>query len=407
MVTRNIGGQSCTLTYNADGRLVTVSGPSGFSAAFAYDGDGQRVKQVINGATTYFVGNYYEKTGTTITKYYYAGATRIAIRTDSTLTYLLGDHLGSTSVVTDSSGTLLVETRYKPFGEVRYATAGMTLPTRYTFTGQYSYVSDEATDAAGFGLIYFNARWLDPGLGRFAQADTIIPGAGNPQAWDRYAFVYNNPLQYTDPTGHNPVIGFLTGLLKELARTNFWFHPGYQKDLAIRGNESDAELLGRLTADIASVALGAVEVGVGGTAAGGGILACATGVGCPLGGLEAIAAGAVLAGQGVGTGARAAEGMGTILAAFGKRSSGSDTWGTHSGKQPRIIKGYKVRVDWESPGDNGNVHVTVDGVKIEIEDPSDLSALPKGLRDNGWIRQQLDRAFAQLIKFEQSNSGGR
>jgi hypothetical protein len=51
-------------------------------------------------------------------------------------------------------------------------------------------------------LYFFNARWLDPVLGRFAQADTLVPEPGNPQAWDRYAFGYNNPLRYTDPSGH-------------------------------------------------------------------------------------------------------------------------------------------------------------------------------------------------------------
>jgi RHS repeat-associated protein len=66
-------------------------------------------------------------------------------------------------------------------------------------------MSDEATDAAGFGLLYFNARWVDPELGRFAQADTIIPGAGDVQAWDRYAFVNNNPLGFVDPNGHDAV----------------------------------------------------------------------------------------------------------------------------------------------------------------------------------------------------------
>jgi RHS repeat-associated protein len=149
-----------------------------------------------------FVGNYYEKTGSTITKYYYAAATRIAVRTGSTLTYLLGDHLGSTSIVTNSSGALLMETRYKPFGEVRYATTGQTLPTKYTFTGQYSYVSDEATDAAGFGLMFFNARFYDPWLGRFSSADTDVPAGQGVQAYDRYAFVNNNPVRYIDPSGH-------------------------------------------------------------------------------------------------------------------------------------------------------------------------------------------------------------
>ncbi|MBI4761319.1 MAG: RHS repeat-associated core domain-containing protein [Chloroflexota bacterium] len=49
----------------------------------------------------------------------------------------------------------------------------------------------------------YNARWYDPSLGRFAQPDTLIPEQmQGVQAWDRYAYVNNNPVRYTDPTGH-------------------------------------------------------------------------------------------------------------------------------------------------------------------------------------------------------------
>jgi len=63
-------------------------------------------------------------------------------------------------------------------------------------------MSDEATDlgAAGFGLMFYNARWYDPALGRFAQADSIVPGGV--QGLDRYAYGLNNPSRYTDPSGH-------------------------------------------------------------------------------------------------------------------------------------------------------------------------------------------------------------
>ena len=88
---------------------------------------------------------------------------------------------------------------------MRFTTPTKTLPTRYTYTGQYSHVSDDATDlgSAGFGLLFYNARWYDPALGRFAQADTIVPGGV--QGLDRYAYVNNSPMNFTDPSGHKCV----------------------------------------------------------------------------------------------------------------------------------------------------------------------------------------------------------
>ena len=70
-------------------------------------------------------------------------------------------------------------------------------PTDYQYTGQ--------RNEAGIGLYFYNARWYDPALGRLAQADTIVPQASQGvQAWDRYAYISNNPVNGTDPTGHDP-----------------------------------------------------------------------------------------------------------------------------------------------------------------------------------------------------------
>ena len=74
------------------------------------------------GSVTVYIGNWFEwdvETGTG-TNYYYAGAQRIAMRKEGQVYYLLGDHLGSTSVITNESGTVLSETRYTAWGEVRY-----------------------------------------------------------------------------------------------------------------------------------------------------------------------------------------------------------------------------------------------------------------------------------------------
>jgi len=176
--------------------------PAAFNnATFVYDGDGRRVKSIFNNnaTTTYFVGTHYEVTNPganqTITKYYYAGSQRIAMRTNGTLNYLLGDHLGSTSLVTDSAGNKINEQRYKAWGETRYTFGNEK--TKYQYTGQYSYASD-------FGLHFYNARWYDSSLGRFTSADSITPGGI--QGMDRYAYVNNSPVNYVDPSGHLPCL---------------------------------------------------------------------------------------------------------------------------------------------------------------------------------------------------------
>ncbi len=125
----------------------------------------------------------------TVTKYYYFGAQRVAMRTASGVTYLHGGHLGSTSV---TSGANSSTQTYYPFGTVR--TTSGTLPTDYTFTGQ-------KLDAST-GLMYYGARYYDAAIGRFAQPDSIVPNPYNPQSLNRYSYVYNNPVRYYDSDGH-------------------------------------------------------------------------------------------------------------------------------------------------------------------------------------------------------------
>ncbi len=70
--TRRIhGGQDITLTYDHENRLTGISGSA--TASYVYDGDGKLVKKTIGGTTTALVGNYYELTGGTVKKHYYAG----------------------------------------------------------------------------------------------------------------------------------------------------------------------------------------------------------------------------------------------------------------------------------------------------------------------------------------------
>jgi RHS repeat-associated protein len=57
------------------------------------------------------------------------------------------------------------------------------------------------------GLYYYGARYYDASIGRFISADTVVQNFGNPQTLNRYSYVANNPLKYTDPSGQMAVIG--------------------------------------------------------------------------------------------------------------------------------------------------------------------------------------------------------
>jgi len=81
---------------------------------------------------------------------------------------------------------------YEAYGAKRGASE---VDAPYRYTGQ-RWEENDALD-----IYYYKARWYDPQLGRFLQPDPFVPEAGNPQTLNRYSYVNNNPLGYTDPTG--------------------------------------------------------------------------------------------------------------------------------------------------------------------------------------------------------------
>jgi RHS repeat-associated protein len=105
------------------------------------------------------------------------------------MTYIFSIHLGSTVVTRCQLGNVY-RNGYYPFGEERYTSSY----TPYQFTGQRK--------EAAIGLYDYHARFYDPYLNHFVQPDTIIPDPSNPQSWNRYAYVNNNPINYNDPCGH-------------------------------------------------------------------------------------------------------------------------------------------------------------------------------------------------------------
>jgi RHS repeat-associated protein len=147
----------------------------------------------VGGVTTVYIGNTYERdNGTTVRKYYFAGAVRVAMRVGGNTFYLLNDHLTSTAITTNSSGVRQTELRYFAYGGTRYDAGGQM--TIYRYTGQRV--------ETGTGLYDYGARWYDPAIGRFLAADSIVPNPGDSQSLNRYMYVAGNPLKYTDPSGH-------------------------------------------------------------------------------------------------------------------------------------------------------------------------------------------------------------
>jgi RHS repeat-associated protein len=211
MTSRDNGVLEWTHTYDEQNRLVTVSDGT-TTTDYIYDGNGARLmRRVGNTTTLYVMGMELDLTvnvGTPShswnkTSLYYpvSGAFRVVESGDSTyndtvLYYLHGDYLGSTSVISDSTGVKVSgsDATYAPFGEMRGGTSLPTL-TDFGYTGQ-------TLDRNSGGIMYYGARYYLPELRRFISADSLVPDGSSSQAYNRYSYVLNNPVNFVDPSGH-------------------------------------------------------------------------------------------------------------------------------------------------------------------------------------------------------------
>jgi RHS repeat-associated protein len=263
MTQRVEGGLTYTQVFDAENRLISVTVNSQ-TTQFVYDGDGNLIKKIKpDGSKTLYVGGVYEVDKTsggsvtrTVTYYPAAGAMRI----DSSLYYVLKDHLGSASVVTNASGATVGEQRYYPFGETRLTTGSIF--TDQLFTGQ--------REMAGLGIYHYQARFYSPYINQFLSADTIVPSFANPQSLNRYSYVTNNPLRFTDPTGHRPCEEYQGQCLSEEQMTTQYESnleklkekPKNKNKNKGGGGENAADFLSNFAygADIAGVVLSDIEM---------------------------------------------------------------------------------------------------------------------------------------------------
>lgn len=198
------------LDYDPENRLARVSqsGSPPLFVEFGYAADGTRLwKKKNHTDLQVWIGEIYEEKGGKVLFHVFAGSERVCtFEAGSVLNggsgpstthvgyYYHQDHLGSSSALSSHDGTKLEANDWYPFGSTQTTNPQANFQVSRRFTGQ---IFDAET-----GLYYYGARYFDPGLGRFIQADTIIPDLSNPQTYNRYSYAYNNPLKYTDPTGH-------------------------------------------------------------------------------------------------------------------------------------------------------------------------------------------------------------
>ncbi|MDI9340016.1 MAG: RHS repeat-associated core domain-containing protein [Sediminibacterium sp.] len=179
---------------------------------FVYGTDFERLKMVykIGGVTQYT--RYYAEdydlqessSGNTSWTYVFAPSGLCAVyHTNTTGTqcyYALNDHLGSPVLLTNSAQQIVEEYSFDSWGRRRH-------PNNWSYTSIPAatkmirgFTLHEQLDE--LGLINMNGRVYDPVLGRFIQPDKFIQAPDNIQNFNRYSYVLNNPLQYTDPSGY-------------------------------------------------------------------------------------------------------------------------------------------------------------------------------------------------------------
>jgi RHS repeat-associated protein len=212
IVRASSGTNSEALVYDGENQLVRYAQVNtNFTLVkFGYAGDGTRLWKWSNLTTNLqvWIGDIYEEKGGKVLFHVFAGNEQICtFETNSPLmggsdTTKVGDYyhedsLNSSSALSSSGGSQTEVNVYYPFGRVQTASPQTSFQVSRRFTGQ---VFDNET-----GLYYYNARYYDPYLGRFIQADTEIPDLSNPQSYNRYTYCVNDPLRYNDPSGHNVV----------------------------------------------------------------------------------------------------------------------------------------------------------------------------------------------------------
>ena len=207
--------------------LTHVQGGSTYSYTYAYNAQHERMKLVTvrpddtlttiylhpaGSGALLFEKETHQSTGQIEYKHYVNGGSGLVGVYVTKSSYMQGDgpgmryyhrdHLGSVAVITNDSGAYIERLAYEPFGE-RRNTDGSAEDRKSPIVGATTdrgFTAHEHLDE--MMLIHMNGRIYDPILARFMTPDTFVQSADNLQSYNRYSYVLNNPLMYTDPSGY-------------------------------------------------------------------------------------------------------------------------------------------------------------------------------------------------------------
>lgn len=206
--------QDVTYTaFNQPEKITENGSGQPYELTYTYDTGYQRIKGVMkkNGAlinTHYYFGSYEKDitTGVPDKHLHYihtpAGLSAIVIRENGTdqYYYTYTDHLGSLLTLTAPNGTVILDQNFDAWGRLRHPAnwdnVNVPAPTSYLYRG---FTGHE--HLTNFNLINMNGRMYDPVVGRVLSVDNYVQNPYSTQSYNRYSYVMNNPLKYTDPSG--------------------------------------------------------------------------------------------------------------------------------------------------------------------------------------------------------------
>jgi len=178
------------------------------TTSFSYGPNRELLKRIdarsAGTTTTLLIDNLYQQislpSGVTEHKFMVGNAvvTRRTGEGGNDVFYLYKDQQGSTTMVTNYLGAVVQQLLYDPWGRQYQVSANVLKYSNNALTKGYT-GHDMVND---FEVIHMGGRTYNPVLGRFMQADPFIQQASNLQSFNRYAYVLNNPMSYTDPSGY-------------------------------------------------------------------------------------------------------------------------------------------------------------------------------------------------------------